>query len=248
MAAHPDDVLPVTDGHRILPSALPGSIRATKISPIDSRRASPISNRSSSRMSFSSAIPPSSRQMFPLDFNARRASTGPGSSGRASLIKTSSRPSPSVHRQRSCSRTCIAWLIHGPLVKTLGPRSVRLITASSIRIPAANNVSLVPDNAAPIPLTLRLPSNAPTYPLKSSAPASESRASTGSPAQYLATSRSSIPLNALPRPSFGRTAPRARPSRKRDDRYRVRPQHRLSSGASPTETATRIAAIILNAA
>ena len=109
----------------------------------------------------------------------------------------------------------------------------------AIRMPAADSVSLVPDSAAPIPLTLRVPSSAPTSKLESSVPASESRASRVSPAQYLATSRSCVPLNDLPRPCPDRTAPRARRSRNRKGRYTGYPQHRESSRASPAQTPTR---------
>ena len=115
-------------------------------------------------------------------------------------------------------------------------------------MPAADSVSLVPDSAAPIPLTLRVPSSAPTSMLENSVPASESRASRGSPAQCLATSRSCVPLNDLPRPCPDRIAPRARRSRNQKSRYTGYPQHRESYRASPAETPTRIMAVMLNAA
>ena len=90
-------------------------------------------------------------------------------------IGTTSRPPISVHRSRSCSRTCIAWRIRGPPVQTIRPRTVRRVAASSIRMPAAKSVPLVPDSAAPIPLTLRVPRRAPTFPLESSAASFERR-------------------------------------------------------------------------
>ena len=80
---------------------------------------------------------------------------------------------------RHPERQNIAWRIRGPPVQTLRPRTVRRIAASFIRIPAANSVSLVPDSAAPIPFTLRVPRSAPTSALESAVPASESRASRG---------------------------------------------------------------------
>ena len=82
--------------------------------------------------------------------------------------------------------------------------------------------------------------------LESSVPDSESRASSGSPAQYLATSRSCVPLNDLPRPCPDRTAPRAQHSRNRKSRHTGCPQHRKSSRASLAEIPTRITATMLN--
>ena len=79
--------------------------------------------------------------------------------------------------------------------------------ASPIQPLAVNSVPFVPDIPDPMPFTLLVPRSVTISPLKTADPVLESRVSSRSPAQYLATSRSYIALSFLPRPSLDRTVP-----------------------------------------